>query len=199
MPAALALSLAANLLLAPLLASEYLRFTYRETIAHWVSKAIPPPVVYLGDSLTAGGRMFNSSRTINLAQSGQLTYQIAAGLPKAHAYRPRHIAIMAGTNDAIRGDIDRAEFTALWAEIARTPNVVITLAPHTRSPKVNARIDQINAIANAAARAQRRPVIDLHELDGPAGTIQPRYTVDGVHLSPAGHRLWNAKLRAAGL
>ena len=192
-------SLVANLFLLPLLVNGHLQFIYRETIANWVAKVVHPNVVFIGDSITASGRLFNSARTINLGSNGAQTYQIAATIKNANAYSPNHIAIMAGTNDAIEGEIDIAEITGLWDQITREPRIVITLVPHTRSKALNSRIDKVNAIALAAARKRQRPVISLTELTGPDGLIQDRYTVDGVHLTPAALAIWNAKLRAVGI
>lgn len=195
----LIVSLVANLFLLPLLVNSHLQHTYRATIAHWVAKVIRPNTVFIGDSITASGRQFNSARTINLGTSGAQTYQIAAMIKNANAYSPNHIAIMAGTNDAIEGEIDIAEIIRLWDEITREPKIVITLVPHTKSKLLNARIDKVNAIALAAAQKRHRPVLSLPELAGPGGLIQDRYTVDGVHLTPAGLAIWKAKLRGLGI
>lgn len=195
----LIVSLVANLFLLPLLVNSYLQFTYRETIANWIAKVVHPNAVFIGDSITASGRLFNSARTINLGTNGAHTFQIAAMIKSANAYSPNHIVIMAGTNDAIRGEIDLAEMTGLWDEITREQRIVITLVPHTKIKALNARIDKLNAIARAAANKRHRPVLSLAELTGPDGLIQDRYTVDGVHLTPAALAIWNAKLRGLGI
>jgi lysophospholipase L1-like esterase len=195
----LIVSLIANLFLIPLLANSYLMFTYRETLANWMAKVIHPDTVFIGDSITASGRLFNSARTINLGTNGLHTDQIAVLMTNANSYSPKHIAIMAGTNDAIENKINPAEIFSLWDRITGEPKIVITLSPHTRIKALNERIDGINAIVTAAAAKRHRPVISLSELNGQDGLIQTRYTVDGVHLSPAALAIWRAKLSALGI
>ena len=46
-------------LLVPLAYREYLRFIYTQTLAKWAAKGVPPNAVFIGDSVTAGGRGFN--------------------------------------------------------------------------------------------------------------------------------------------
>lgn len=77
-----------------------LRFNYVQTLSRWFAKAVPPNTVFIGDSITSAGMQFNSLRSINLGSSGLQTYQIAGQLEKARSFEPRHISVMAGTNDA---------------------------------------------------------------------------------------------------
>lgn len=198
--AILAASLAANLALVPVLWNEHLRQTYRQTVAHYKAKAVAPNTVFLGDSVTAGGYGFNRLDDLNLATSGLQTYQIAAALPEAVAsYAPRHVVVMAGTNDAIEGPIDQTEITGLWQEICAEPRVLVTLATPAADPEINARINQVNAIAGNACRAEGRTVIALGQLRGPDGLMRPEYTVDGVHLSDAAYAVWRSALAVQGI
>src|SRR5687767_6751546 len=105
------LVLAQSVLLAPVVYSSHLRFTYVQTLARWLAKAVPPETVFIGDSITAAGQSFNDLRSINLASNGLQTYQIAGEIPKALSFKPRHIAVMAGTNDAGEGPIDAQEMS----------------------------------------------------------------------------------------
>jgi len=193
----LSLSLLFNVFLLPLLVNEYLRFTYSQTLAHWRSKFIPPNSVFLGDSITAGGRGFNRSGDINRGSNGLLTYQIAAGITAAEIYSPRHIVVTAGTNDAIKGRIDVAEHKALWPKICADPKVIITLAPPTAILELNQRLAQVNQIARGACKGH--PIISLDTLRGSDGLIQSRYTVDGVHLSAPAYVIWRSLLAEKGV
>lgn len=184
-------------LLAPVLYDVDLRFAYTQTLARWLSKAVAPNTVFIGDSLTAGGRNFNDLRDINLGSNGLQTYQIAANMTKALTFAPRHVAIMAGTNDAIEGPIDEAEITRLWRTICAQPKIVVTKVTPTASDELNSRIDEINRIIGVECKG--RPIIDLGLLAGPNGKVQPRYTADGVHPSSAAYATWRAALRRYGI
>lgn len=187
----------ATVVILPLVGSEYLRFIYAQTVARWAAKAVPPDTVYIGDSVTAGGRLFNDARDINLGSNGLQTFQIAAMLPTALALSPRHVVVMAGTNDAVEGPIDAAELVGLWRTICAEPKVVVTLVSPTTSGLLNARIAQLNGIARSQCAG--RTIIDLSALADKDGRIRPQYTVDGTHLSPAGNAVWKAKLRRMGI
>lgn len=45
-----------TMLLVPIAYSPWLRSDYIQTIARWYAKAVPPPTVFIGDSITAGGQ-----------------------------------------------------------------------------------------------------------------------------------------------
>jgi hypothetical protein len=196
---ALGASLLVNLLLVPVLVNRHLAFVYTQTLAHWKSKLIPPDAVYIGDSLTAGGRGFNRETDINLGSNGLMTYQIASLLPTAKAYKPNHIVVMAGTNDAIRGAIDETEIRKLWTDICSDPRIVVVLAPQSRSANLNERLQGLNVISKSVCEAQKRPIISLDALAGSDGLIKQEYTIDGVHLTDAGYEIWRAKLRDLGI
>jgi hypothetical protein len=76
--------------------NHHLRNVYRQTLAHWLSKVVPPPTVFIGDSIMTGGMWFDDIRNINLASNGLITDQIAGNLTLAQAYHPKRIVIMAG-------------------------------------------------------------------------------------------------------
>ena len=196
---ALGISLALNLLLLPLLVNSHLRFTYRQTIAHWQSKLFAPNVVFIGDSITAGGRSFNDGSGINLGSNGLQTFQVAALLGKAIEYRPKYIVVMAGTNDAIAGPINQDELRGLWSQICADPRVVVTLAPPSRNIQTTARVGEASSIARETCARLGRPVISLNVLSGPDGLLQAQYTTDGTHLNEAAYRVWRDKLSTLGI
>ena len=180
------LSLVLVAVLFPVAANHHLRNVYRQTLAHWLSKVIPPPTVFIGDSITAGGQWFDDVRNINLAANGLLTDQIVKYLPTAQAYHPKRIAVMAGANDAARG-FDPEKLRALWEAICKEPTIVITLAPPSTNDVSNQRIDQINRIAMDSCPG--KPVIAL-DLGDEHGRLRPEFTLDGVHLGPKAYERW---------
>lgn len=184
-------------LLVPIAYSPYLRFDYTQTLVRWLAKAVPPETVFIGDSITAAGRSFNDYRSINLGSNGLQTYQVAENIPKALAYSPRHISIMAGTNDAGEGPLDIAELSGLWRKICAEPKVVVTKPTPTVLQVLNGRLEQIDAIISTECKG--RPVIDLRRLAGKDGKILPKYTSDGVHPSEEALTIWRAELRKYGI
>jgi lysophospholipase L1-like esterase len=181
--------------LAPIAANHHLRNVYRQTLAHWLSKIIPPPTVFIGDSITAGGQWFDNVRNINLAANGLLTDQIVKYLPTAQAYRPKRIVIMAGANDAARG-FDPDKLRGLWETICKEPSIIITLAPPSRDDETNRRIDQINRIAMDSCPG--KPVITL-DVGDEHGRLRPEFTLYGTHLGPKAYEQWVQKLTSSPL
>lgn len=177
--------------LTPVAVNRHLRNVYRQTLAHWLAKVVPPPTVFIGDSLATGGMWFDDLRNINLASNGLITEQIAGNLKLAQAYRPKRIVIMAGMNDAIRG-FDPGKIRSLWETICEEPSIVVTLVPPTKHDHINREIQCINRIILECC--QGRPVVAL-DLADDSGRIKPEYASDGVHIGPKGYEHWIAQLK----
>jgi hypothetical protein len=100
-------SCVALVMLIPFAANEQLRFQYMQTVLHYVAKVVPPRLVFLGDSNTAGGGncgwrvLGNPISAINLGASNYTIRQVAFMVPRAVEYRPSVVVIMAGTNDIL--------------------------------------------------------------------------------------------------
>ena len=191
--ALLAYALAATLAAVPVAINPTLRAGYVGLLAHWRAKVQPPRYVFIGDSITAG--MGASLDSINLGESGLLTFQIVDRATTAMKYHPDAIVVMAGTNDAMHGDLDRlpAEWDRLFTVAGNIP-VIVTLAPMTANAAFNEKILAIDEIARTAALEHSARIVDLSPELAPAGTLEPRYTVDGVHLTPAAYAVWTAKI-----
>ena len=192
--ALLAYALAATVAAVPVVVNPTLRATYVGLLAHWRAKVQPPRYVFIGDSITAGrGASLDS---INLGESGLLTFQIVDRAATAMKYHPDAIVVMAGTNDAMH-DIDpgklMSEWDRLFAVAGNTP-VIVTLAPLTADAAFNEKIAAIDEIARTAALEHSARIVDLGPELAPSGTLEPRYTVDGVHLTPAAYAVWTAKI-----
>lgn len=178
------------LALAPVAINSHLRNTYRQTLAHWLSKIVPPPTVFIGDSIMTGGMWFDNLRNINLASNGLVTEQIAGNLKLAQAYNPKRIVIMAGMNDAVRG-FDPDKIRGLWETICKEPRIVVTLVPPSRWDELNKKIEQINRIILESCKG---PIVRLDLADG-SGRIKPEYASDGVHIGPKAYNQWIDRLR----
>ena len=186
-----------SVLLFPIAYQPNLRFDYIQTLSRWFAKAVPPETVFIGDSITSAGMQFHDFRTINLGSAGLQTYQVVQQLEKARSFNPRHIAIMAGMNDAGEGPIDRAELVGLWKQICAEPKIVITLPPPTSFDELNQRLAEINEIILTTCPKSR--IIDLRRLAHKDGKVLPKYTEDGVHISPEAHAIWRSELRKFGI
>jgi hypothetical protein len=177
------------LALAPVAINSHLRNVYRQTLAHWLAKVVPPPTVFIGDSITAGGMWFDNLRNINLASNGLITEQIAGNLKLAQTYNPKHIVVMAGMNDAIRG-FDPEKIRSLWADLCSEPKVVAVLVTPTKHDDLNRRIGQINHIITETCRE----IISL-DLADDSGRIKPEYAGAGVHIGPMAYKKWTTLLK----
>lgn len=185
-----ALALILALALAPVAVNHHLRNVYRQTLAHWFAKIVPPPTVFIGDSIMTGGMWFDDLRNINLAANGLLTHQIVKYLPTARAYNPRRIVIMAGMNDAIQEtDLDRVR--PLWETICKEPKIVVTLVTPSIHDDLNRRIEQVNHMISETC--QGRPVVALDVADD-GGRLRPEFSLDGIHLNARGYERWIARL-----
>ena len=191
----LILSLALTAVSFPIAENFHLRNVYRQTLAHWLSKLAPPPTVFIGDSITAGGQWFDDVRNINLGANGLLTDQIVKYLPTAQAYHPKRIVIMAGTNDAARG-FDADKIRNLWETICKEPAIVITLAPPSLDDEVNHRIDQINRITLDGCPGKSVITLDIGDEQG---RLRPEFTLDGTHLGPKAYEQWTSLLKSPAL
>lgn len=185
------LAAALTVLLLPVAANHHLRNVYRQTLAHWLSKVVPPPTVFLGDSIMTRGGWFDDLRNINLASNGLVTEQVAEGLALARAYHPKHIVIMAGMNDAIRG-YDAERIQSVWKTICEEPRIVVTLVSPSEDDGINRKIDQLNRIASDSC--QGRPVVALDVADE-HGRLKQEFAADRIHLGRRGYDQWVAKLK----
>src|SRR6185312_12661707 len=187
---ALMLALALAAVSFPIAENFHLRNVYRQTLAHWLSKVVPPPTVFIGDSIMTGGEWFDDLRNINLASNGLRTEQIAGNLKLAQAYNPQRIVIMAGMNDAIYG-FDPNKIRSLWEAICKEPTIVITLVSPSTLDEVNRKIDQINRIIVDSCPG--KPIITL-DVGDEHGRLKSEFTVDGTHLGPKAYDQWIAHL-----
>jgi hypothetical protein len=178
--------------LLPVAINHHLRNVYRQTLAHWLSKAVPPPTVFIGDSITAGGQWFDDIRNINLGSNGLATYQIAGTLTVAQTYRPKRIVIMAGINDAVRG-FDPDKIRDLWEKICKEPVITVTLVTPTKDDDLNRKIDQINNII--IEKCQGKPILKL-DLADESGRLRSEFQLTGVSLGPKAYESWIAALGA---
>jgi lysophospholipase L1-like esterase len=189
--------------LAPIAVNDHLADEYANTLAQYRSRLVRPNYVFIGDSITAGGSNWGwrldraPLSAISLASSGYVTREVEGLVAPAQNYNPRHLMVMAGTNDACLGIVDEAGLRASWQHILAADNVIVTLAPFTASPKSNEGIARVNALVRRMALAAGRKVIDLNPLLAPKGVLEAQYTIDGTHFTPSAYRIWAREIRKA--
>jgi len=180
--------------------NDYARFVYMETVSHWYSRIRPPSYVFIGDSITAGGRNWgwrlhgNPLASRNLAGNGYTTAQIASQVKIALAYSPDYVLVMAGTNDILNGappEVAVREYRKLLQSFAGTAaQPIITLMPHQASSAYQETTEEFNRAIRDLATGMEVEWLDLNPKIAPSGQLLPQYSTDGVHFSDAAYRVW---------
>lgn len=152
-------------------------------------------VVFVGDSITAGcewAEFFPGS--VNRGIGGDTTTGVLNRLQAITDTKPRKIFIMIGTNDFVKGRCV-PEIVASYKQII---NIVKQQSPGTKiyvqsvlpvSEKYSKRNNDI-IVLNEELKKLAPTYIDLYSAFLKNQAINPKYTVDGTHLTPEGYLLW---------
>jgi lysophospholipase L1-like esterase len=163
-------------------------------------------VVFLGDSITAGGdwQTWFPERTVhNLGVAGDTSDDLISRMDAVVALRPGLVALLIGTNDfAVRHSVEHLVrnieyiMVSLRRELPGARLLVQSIMPRGR--EFAAQIQDANRHVRQFA-----PSINAHFLDlWPAlaledGEIDPEFSGDRVHLTPAGYQAWLSELHPA--
>jgi lysophospholipase L1-like esterase len=190
------LYLAFSLPILALCLTESVRFALTNKVAELSARVVRPKVVFVGDSITAGGRSwFGLARplgALNLARVGFELRQMQPLMKAASEYHPRHVVFMGGSNDVAHGRTDEEimrDFDALLPHAS-----IVTLIP-MQKPENAERIARLNSRMRWLAEARALPVIDLNPLIAQDGALKAEYTTDGLHFSDAAYALWKRELK----
>jgi lysophospholipase L1-like esterase len=186
--------------------NEHTRFMLLETWAHWRGKAGPLEFVFIGDSLTAGGRNWglrltgNPLSARNLGANGLMIRQVADLVKTAKLYQPRHLFLMAGINDLLVAREPLPSLVEDYRELLRQAKAasaqpIVTLVFPTTVRELAAPVAALNAELRALCAAEGVPVIDVTPTVAPDGVLLPEYTTDGVHLTEAAYDVWTAAIK----
>ena len=164
-----------------------------------------PPVVFLGDSLTAGWRLPESQafparlekrlrdqglpiRAINAGVRGNTMAQGLARLPGVLAKRPDVLVVALGANDVLRGlPLEPAEAgLRKIVKTARDAGVRVLLVGMRLPPGTNAEYARRFAAIYPRVAADFRVPLVPFLLDGVAGRPELNFP-DGLHPTAAGH------------
>ena len=182
--------------------SEWCNAHYQERIKEFIKMPLKRgDIVFLGNSITEmganWGARFNSSIVKNRGISGDVTEGVLARLGEIYYFKPTSVFILIGINDIFR-DKKIESTVANIIEITRvihkyspdTKIYVQTILP-TSNPSIVAKIKEINNILFMKQQSENYLIIDLHALFANENDIiKKEYTVDGVHLTEEGYRVW---------
>lgn len=168
-------------------------------------------IIFVGDSITAGGdwnRLLGRGDVFNAGVSGDKTSDILARLGDVPRKDTRAFFVMVGINDLSWG-VDQGVIVAnmekILAELrTASPDALIVLQsvlPVRAEVHAPATVASLNERYASLCRANPHiRYLDVHaSLTGATGSIDARYTSDGLHLSPDGYEAWARALAASGL
>lgn len=191
--------------------NEYFRFQFFQTASHYYSKLGNLEYIFIGDSITAGGRNWanwigeSPLKVKNLAGNGYTTKQIISQATQAIPYKSKYLFVLAGTNDVFSMKDSTAKFTIEdfrrdYTKLIRvikkgdhTP--IFTLIPYQSSKANTALIDEMNSVIKELLDANDFTYINLNEDISKEGVLLDKFTVDGVHFSDEANEVWGNKLK----
>lgn len=173
-------------------------------------------IVMLGNSLTENGkdwaeRVGVDLKVVNRGIIGDNTIGMRERLCQITPHRPRAIFLMAGVND-MSGGITAEEVAArvidlidtIRAQAPQTQLFVQSMLPINESngrwKRLTGRTDDIpfgNMLIKAYCQTKGITYIDIfHKLvRGHTNQLRAELTVDGIHLSEQGYKIWAFELR----
>lgn len=170
-------------------------------------------IIFLGNSITAGTdwmELLGEPRARNRGISGDITFGILERLDEIMEGKPAKVFILIGINDISR-NIPDTVIVANYQKIIQRIKIASPLTKiyfHTLLP-VNNEFTQfknhynkdehilyVNAELKKLAEKEKINLIDLypHFLDS-NNKLDKQYTVDGLHLIPAGYKKWASILK----
>ncbi len=163
----------------------------------------PGDVVFLGDSITAGGHwteMFPNVPVKNRGVSGDRTADVLRRLWQIADGRPAKAFLLIGTNDIGLGtprDEILRNYEAILDQLQeQTPTTCVyvqSILP--REAKLFDEVVDLNKAIAEMARTRGLTYVDLFlPFVGDDNSIQEALSYDGLHLSGQGYQLWQLLL-----
>lgn len=166
-------------------------------------------VVFFGDSLTKGGRWksyFKSRKTVNMGIVGDTIEQIDERVGKVAALRPEKVFLEGGINSLMRESYD-ASLKAyekllddVQSQLTGVPVYVISVLPISVEMEkygcTNADIVKFNAEIEKLAAARGFTFVDVHSSYVKNGVLNPKLTVDGLHLKKRAYKFWKKAIKS---
>lgn len=169
-------------------------------------RSAPSDVVMLGDSLTqyAEWSELMGCPVANRGVAGDTIEQVRQRLSDVVALHPKVLFLLVGVNDLEDGvappEVARrhaALIRELRATLPTTRLVVQAILPVRGQRRLSlSAISDTNALLRHAAKAAGAAWLDVGSvLVDPTGQLDPRYSLDGLHLTGDGYRAWAEAIR----
>jgi lysophospholipase L1-like esterase len=166
-----------------------------------LSKIDSAAVVMLGDSLTEGAQWAEITGCRSLANRGigaDDSAGVARRLDEVLRLRPSAVFLMIGVNDVASGVptttiVDNVQQTiaTLTRGGARVYLTLVLPVAESYRRKINPKIDELNAAYREIAEQSNVTLVDFRAgTRTEAGNLRDELTVDGIHLTPDGYRVW---------
>ncbi len=162
--------------------------------------------IFLGDSLIEFGdwnTLLPEFRIENRGRAGETVEELATRLGGEieTAGEADHLLLMSGTNNLLMGD---EHFPAIFESMLRiipvllpdTTVTVTSLLPMSADWLAAGDVIRINAALGAVAAKNNSHFLDIHGLFQRRCKGDDCFTMDGVHLSDSGYRIWADGLRS---
>ncbi|WP_291055988.1 GDSL-type esterase/lipase family protein [Herbiconiux sp.] len=162
-----------------------------------------PKTVFVGDSLTEGGRWqdwFPGDETVNLGVGGDTTEGLIERLDTVAAEDPDTVVLLIGTNDianrrAVEQIVRNIE-TILVTLRADSPDArILVQSVLPRGAEYAEYVKEINRHVWQFAATVKAHYLDLWPVMAMEdGELNPAYTEDRLHLNEAGYDAWLSEL-----
>ncbi|WP_159820358.1 GDSL-type esterase/lipase family protein [Colwellia sp. 20A7] len=162
-------------------------------------------VVFLGDSLTNGGRWseaFIEKRVANRGIGGDTSQGILNRVDKVIALNPKTVYLMLGINDIMHDKKSAYIFERYKKIITKLThnkiNVIVQSTLLTAKPELNNEVAILNKKLLAYTKQLNLPYIDLNKDLAPSGILTDDITRDGIHLRAEVYLKWFDIIRKSG-
>lgn len=173
-----------------------------------LSKIDSASVVMLGDSLTEGAQWAEITGCRFLANRG-IGADDSAGvlrrLDEVTKLKPSAVFLMIGVNDVASAVptatiVDNVQQTIdLLTKVgARVYLTLVLPVAESYKRQINAKVDELNAAYREIGRQENVTLVDFRsDMRSEAGFLRNQLTVDGIHLTPEGYRVWRDAIEPA--
>ncbi|WP_374723264.1 GDSL-type esterase/lipase family protein [Calidifontibacillus erzurumensis] len=178
-----------------------------KTSNYKVYKTTKAYIVMLGDSITQGvdwHELLGRNDIINRGIAGDYSEGMLNRLHYIYSLHPKYVFIMGGINDIRHHVLTPNEIAKNYDKMIsalknRNIKPVITstlyVAPtEKKHKKINGNVDQLNALLKEIANEKGIPFIDLNSKLAKGNSLNPKYTVDGIHLLGNAYRIWGNEI-----
>lgn len=162
-----------------------------------------PRIVFVGDSLTEGGRWqewFPDVEAVNLGRGGDTTEGLIDRLDEVVELDPETIVLLIGTNDvanrrAVEQVVRNIETILANLHQALPDARILVQSVLPRGAEYAEFLREINRHVWQFAATVKAHYLDLWPaLAVDDGQLNPDYTDDGLHLNEAGYEAWLSEL-----